>query len=145
MVKVEGSTVLKAPVEKVFDFLADPRVNVEIMPSMMDIRDVENPPEHVGGHFHWTYKMAGIKFDGETRILEWEKYRRVVTESKTGIRSKWTFTYEPVPPGSRLTIAVEYEVPVPVLGKLAESLVKRQNEKELELTLSNIKARVEGA
>jgi len=44
--------------------MADPKVNVEIMPSMIDIRDVEGPPDHVGGHFHWTYKMAGVKFDG---------------------------------------------------------------------------------
>jgi len=145
MVKVEGSILLNAPVEKVFDFLADPKVNVEIMPSMIDVRDIEDPPDHIGGHFHWTYKMAGIKFDGETRVLEWEKNRRVVTESKSGIRSKWRFSYEPAAQGSKLTIAVEYEVPVPVLGKLAEAVVRRQNEKELELVLSNVKARVEGA
>jgi len=145
MVKVEKSIVLAAPVEKVFDFMADPKVNVEIMPSMIDVRDVEDPPSHVGGHFHWTYKMAGMKFDGESKVLEWEENRRVVTESKSGIRSKWCFTYEPASLGSKMTIAVEYEVPVPVLGKLAEAVVRRQNEKELELVLSNVKARVEGA
>ena len=145
MVKVEGSILLNAPVEKVFDYLADPKANVEVMPSMVDVRDIEDPPGHVGGHFHWTYKMAGIKFDGETRVLEWEKNNHVVTESKGGIRSKWRFSYEPAAQGSKLTIAVEYEVPVPVLGKLAEAVVRRQNEKELELVLSNVKARVEGA
>lgn len=145
MVKVEGSSVLNAPVEKVFDYLSDPHSNVDVIPGMVDVRDIEDPPNHVGGHFHWTYKMAGIKFDGETRILEWEKNRRVVTESRGGIRSKWTISYEPAAPGTKMTVAVEYEVPVPVLGRLAESLVKKQNEKELELMLSNVKTRVEGA
>ena len=145
MVKVEGTAVVNAPVEKVFDYLADPHSNVDVMPGMVDVRDVEDPPSHVGGHFHWTYKMAGIKFDGETKILEWEKNRRVVTETKGGIRSRWTFSYEPAVPGTKMTVAVEYEVPVPVLGKLAEAIVRRQNEKELELMFSNVKARVEGA
>lgn len=145
MVKVERSVVVNTPVEKVFDFMADPRANLEVMPSMIDVRDVEDPPGHVGGHFHWTYKLAGLKFDGESKVLEWEKNRRVVTESKTGIRTRWCFTYEPVSTGVRMTVAVEYDVPVPVLGRLAEAVVRRQNEKELELILSNVKARVEGA
>jgi len=145
MVKVEKSVVLKAPVEKVFDFMADPKVNVEIMPSMVDVRDVEDPPGHVGGHFHWTYKMVGMKFDGESKVLEWEKNRRVVTESKSGIKTRWSFSYQPEGSGSKMTVTVEYEVPVPVVGKMAEALVRKQNEKELDLILSNVKARVEGA
>jgi hypothetical protein len=87
--------------------------------------------------------MAGIKFDGETTVLEWEQYKRVVTDSKGGIKAKWYFTFGREAAGSKLSIAVEYEVPMPVLGKLAEAVVRRQNEKELELTLSNVKARVE--
>jgi uncharacterized membrane protein len=143
MVKVEKSIALNAPVEKVFDYMTDPHSNMEIIPGMVDVRDIEETPDHIGMHFHWTYKMAGIKFDGETKVLEWEKYRRVVTESTGGVRSRWSFTYEPAPSGSTLTIAVEYEVPLPILGKLAEAVVRRQNEKELELTLSNVKARME--
>jgi len=143
MVKVERSIVLNAPVEKVFDYMADPQSNVEFIPGMIEVRDIQETPDHIGMHFHWTYKMAGIKFDGESTVLEWEKCRRVVTESKGGIRSKWYFTYEPAASGSKLTVAVEYEVPVPILGKLAEVVVRRQNEKELELALSNVKARVE--
>jgi uncharacterized alkaline shock family protein YloU len=42
-----------------------------------------------------------------------------------------------------MSVVVEYEVPVPVLGKLAEAAVRKQNEKELELALSNVKAHVE--
>ena len=143
MVKVERSIFLNAPVEKVFDYMADAHANVEIIPGMVDVRDIEETPNHVGTHFRWTYKMAGIKFDGETTVVEWEQNRKVVTDSKGGIRSKWSMTYGAEASGSKLSIVVEYEVPVPVLGKLAEIVVRRQNEKELELALSNVKAHVE--
>jgi len=143
MVKVERSILLNAPVEQVFDYMADVHSNVEYIPGMIDVRDIQETPDYVGTHFKWTYKMAGIKFDGETTVLEWEQYKRVVTDSKGGIKAKWYFTFGREAAGSKLSIAVEYEVPMPVLGKLAEAVVRRQNEKELELTLSNVKARVE--
>jgi ribosome-associated toxin RatA of RatAB toxin-antitoxin module len=143
MVKVERSILINAPVEKVFDYMADVHSNVEFIPGMIDVRDIQETPGHVGTHFKWTYKMAGIKFDGETTVLEWDQYKKVVTESKGGIKSKWCFMYGPETSGSKLSAVVEYEVPVPVLGKLAEVIVRRQNEKELELALSNVKAHVE--
>jgi len=38
----------------------------------------------------------------------------------------------------------EYTIPIPVLGKLAEALVLRQNEREADLAMANIKDRMEG-
>jgi len=66
-----------------------------------------------------------------------------VTQPKGGIRSTWTFTFEPQDGGTKLTIKVDYTVPVPVLGKLAEAIVLKQNEREAALALSNIKERME--
>ncbi len=143
MVKVEKSTFVAAPVDKVFDYMADARSNVEILPGMMDIRDIHETENHIGTSFRWSYKMAGLRFDGETTVLEWVKNRRVVTQSKGGISSKWHFTYEPKDQGTQLSLMVEYEIPVPILGKLAEAVIRRQNEREAELALSNIKARME--
>jgi hypothetical protein len=38
----------------------------------------------------------------------------------------------------------EYVVPVPLLGKLAEAFIVKQNENEAEILLANLKARREG-
>jgi ribosome-associated toxin RatA of RatAB toxin-antitoxin module len=143
MVKVERSILIKAPVQEVFDYVADVSSNVEMIPGMIDVRDFEDTPNHIGAHYRWTYKMAGIKFDGETKVVGWENQKRLVTESKGGINAKWDFSFGVEASGSKLSVVVEYEVPVPVLGKLAEAVVRRQNEKELELALSNVKAHVE--
>jgi hypothetical protein len=50
---------------------------------------------------------------------------------------------EPADGGTRLTVEAEYRVPVPVLGRLAEALVVKMNEREGELILANLKARME--
>ena len=42
-----------------------------------------------------------------------------------------------------LTTEIEYSVPVPVLGRLAEALVVKMNEREAELVLANLKSRME--
>ena len=143
MVKVEKSIFVAASVDKVFDYMADQKVNLDIVPGMMDIRDVHETEDNIGTHFRWTYKMAGLRFEGETTILEWIQNKKVVTQSKGGINSKWYFTYESKDKGTELSLVVEYEVPIPVLGKLAEAVIRKQNEREAELALSNIKAIME--
>jgi hypothetical protein len=53
------------------------------------------------------------------------------------------FSFEPQDGGTQPSIKVDYKVPVPVLGRLAEALVLKQNEREASLALSNIKERME--
>ena len=41
------------------------------------------------------------------------------------------------------TFKVEYTVPIPVLGKLAEAVIVKMNDREGDLILANLKARME--
>jgi hypothetical protein len=66
-----------------------------------------------------------------------------VHESKGGIASTWTTTLEPRADGTELTIQIEYAIPVPVLGRLAEKLVVKRDARELEEALKNVKETVE--
>ena len=50
----------------------------------------------------------------------------------------------PTKKGRRLTLEVEYNVPIPVLGKLAEHIAARRNAREFELALTNVKETLEG-
>jgi uncharacterized membrane protein len=144
MAKVEKTIIVNAPVEKVFSYMDDPLSNLEWLPGMVDVRDVVQTPNKVGTHFRWTYKMAGIRFEGETTTTEYVPNKRVVTQSRGGISSTWTFAYEPQADGTKLTLSVDYSIPIPVLGKLAEALVLKQNEREANLALANVKEKVEG-
>ncbi len=141
MERVEKSITIDAPVEIVFAYLRDPMSNLEIMPSMVQVSPVAG--EGVGAEFRWVYRMAGMNFEGKSTVLELVPDERFVTQSQGGIESTWIWDFAPDNGGTRIDLAVEYTVPVPVLGRLAEALVVRQNERELETTLANIKERVE--
>jgi uncharacterized membrane protein len=143
MVSVQKSIVIKAPVDKVFTYMSDARSNLEWLPGVMEITDIRETPEHVGTRFRWAYKMAGLRFEGETTLVEYAANRRMVTEGKGGITNRWQFDYSPTAEGTRLDLVAEYTIPVPVLGRLAEAAIRGQNEREAELALSNIKARME--
>jgi uncharacterized protein YndB with AHSA1/START domain len=143
MAKVEMGIRIEAPVEKVFGYLEDPATNPEWLPGMVEVRDIARTEEGVGGHFKWVYKMAGMTFEGESKTTEFVRNERMVVDSKGGIASRWTWTFAPHEGGTRLDLVVDYTVPVPVLGRLAEALVLKQNEREANLALVNIKTRME--
>lgn len=99
--------------------------------------------EGVCGQFQWVCRLAGINLEGESTALEFVENERFVTESKGGIASTWSWDLIPENGGTKIDLVVEYSVPIPVLGKLAEGLVVRQNERDLDTALANIKARME--
>jgi uncharacterized membrane protein len=143
MAVVQKSIEIDAPVEKVFNYLEEAESNVEWLPGMMEVKEVNKTEDYVGTHFRWVYKMAGLRFEGETKVIEHIRNKKIVTQTKGGIQSTWTFTFEPQGQVTRVSIKVDYRIPVPVLGKLAEALVLKQNEREASMALSNIKERME--
>ncbi|MBW1754889.1 MAG: hypothetical protein JRJ80_01825 [Deltaproteobacteria bacterium] len=59
------------------------------------------------------------------------------------IGSTWTFNIEPHEEGTSLTIEVEYSIPIPVLGKIAEHIAVRRDARDLETSLTNVKEMLE--
>ena len=142
MATVERSITINAPVEKVFTYIADPRNELETVPSITDIRDIIG--QGVGQRYSWTYKMMGISLKGESEVIEYVPNERYVTRSTGGIISTWTWTVKPEGNGTQLNLVVEYTIPVPVLGKVGERLVSRQSQREADLAMATLKDRLEG-
>ncbi len=86
----------------------------------------------------------GISLKGESEVIEYVPNERYVTRSTGGIISTWTWTVKPEGDGTQLNLVVEYTIPVPVLGKVGERLVSRQNQREADLAMDTLKARLEG-
>ena len=142
MAKLQKSVTINAPVQKVFDFMADPRNLPEVWPSMVEVKDVK--PSPVGGfNFSWTYKMAGMRIEGASETTEFIANQHNITESKKGIQSKFTWDYKSEAGGTKLNVQVEYTVPIPLLGKLAEAFIIKQNANEMDVLLANLIARME--
>jgi uncharacterized protein YndB with AHSA1/START domain len=140
MASIKSSITINAPVEKVFEF-TKPENLPQIWPSLVEVKNVKRLPN--GGYsWDWKYKMAGMSFNGSSEHVEFVENEQTVSKS-TGIESTITWTYEPVGSSTKMTSLTEYKIPVPLLGKLAESFIVKMNENESDVILENLKARME--
>ena len=142
MAKAVKTITINAPVEQVFAYIEEPTNLPEIWPSMVEAKDVQRLPNG-GTSFPWVYKMAGVRFEGTSEDTEYVANQRVVSETKGGVESTVTWMVEPEAGGTKVTFEAEYTVPIPLLGKLAEAFIVKQNEQEAELLLANLKAKME--
>jgi uncharacterized membrane protein len=142
MKMLERSVTIAAPAEKVFSYVEQPQNLPEVWPSLVEVTDVADLPK--GGHrFHWLYKMAGLRFEGETETVEYELNKHVVTKSTGQIPSTYDWTFVPENGSTRLDVKVEYEIPQTLLGKLAEPFIVKLNEREADAFIGNLKDRIE--
>ena len=142
MIKAGSSITINAPVKKIFDYLSEPTNQPEIWPSLIEIKDVQRLPDGKTKN-RWVYKMAGIRLEGTSEGVESVANQRIVSKTKGGVESTQTWTFQTEAGGTRVTFEVEYTVPIPVLGKLAEAIIVKMNEHEGEVILANLKSRME--
>lgn len=136
MAVIERSFVVKAPPEEVFAFLADHANDPRWLPGLVDSRNFTG--EGTDYRWEWTYRMAGISFDGTGHVVEHDPPRRHVVETRGGAVSRWEWTLTPEGEGTRISLRLEYTVPVAVVGKLAEKLLLSQNEKAADEGMANL-------
>ena len=142
MPSLEKSIIINAPVEKIFEYATDQTHMPEIWPSMVNVEVLEKLPNG-GTKSRYTYKMAGMRFDGINTDTEFIPNQRTVSKTEGGIDSEVIWEYEPEGDATRLTIKTTYTIPIPLIGKLAEPFIVKQNENEAEIILANLKARME--
>jgi carbon monoxide dehydrogenase subunit G len=142
MAKVERTTTINAPIEKVFAYVTDPTNELEFVPGITDVRNVKG--EGVGQTADWTYKMLGIPLSGKSEVLEYKPNERYVTKSSGGVVSTWTWTFKSEVGSTQVNVVVDYTIPISVLGEVGERLVLRQTERETNLSMATLKDRLEG-
>ena len=143
MATLRKSIVVHAPVEKIFAYMNDPNNLPEIWPSMVEVKDAKSLPNG-GVWFKFFYKMAGIRLEAISEDTEFVLNQRTVSKTIGGIDGLTTLTYETVQGGTRVTLEMEYSVPIPVVGKLAEAVILKLNDQEGDTLLANLKTRMEG-
>jgi ligand-binding SRPBCC domain-containing protein len=143
MATVDRSVTIAAPAEQVFAYISEPTNLPGVWPSMVEVRDL-TPNAGGGTDFAWTYKMAGLKFDGSTTITEFDPPTRLTGASAGGIKSVISWTVTPDGDGCVLAVHAEYTIPGKAFGKLAEPLIVGQNAKEMEVVLANVAAKMGG-
>jgi carbon monoxide dehydrogenase subunit G len=136
MATIKRRFVVNAPIERVFAFLADHANDSQWLPGMVDSRN--SAGEGTGYRWEWTYKMTGISFDGTGRVTEHNPPHRHVVETQGGVMSTWAWTLESEGAETRVLLEMEYTVPLAAVGKIAEKLLLKQNEKAADEGLANL-------
>jgi len=142
MAKVETSITITAPVEKIFSYIQEMANLPEIWPSLVEITDMQYLPDS-GSSNRFVYKMAGIRQEGTSHGIENIPNQRIVSETKGAVVSKQTWLFKPEGEKTEVTFEVDYTVPIPVLGKLAEAVIVKMNQHEGQAIMANLKARME--
>lgn len=139
MPTIRKSIAIRAPVDRVFEYVGDPTNLPEIWPSLVAVRNVE--PHPTGNSFDWDYKLLGLRVHGHSEAIERVPNARQVTRSVTGIPNTFRWMYGARGDETEVTLEVEYELSV--LGRLAQRIVGRVNEREAHILLANLKRRME--
>src|SRR3989338_11016343 len=95
MAKIQRSVVIHAPIEKCFDFIADPEKAPIFVSSLHSVSPVAGEPKGKGNTWKWEYDLFGLPFQGESVCTDYERPSRYVWKSSTGIHSTWTYTFAP--------------------------------------------------
>lgn len=141
MMKVDESIVIDAAQDVVFAYVTDPAKMAEWLPSMVETRNIVGSGE--GQQYEWTYKLAGLLFRGQTVVVEQAPIELSVFQTIGAVNSTWTFHFEPTDGGTRFRLLIEYEVPMPVLGRLAERVISKRDSRTICLALNNVKDTLE--
>ena len=140
MAIIGEAVTINAPVEKIFNYISKPKNLPEFWPSLVEVTDVQSLP--TGGYkARYVYKMAGIRFQGIGEYTEIVLNKSLVIVTKGGISSVLAWAFRSQANRTKVTLTADYNIPIPLLGKLAEAVVEKMNEQELTLLLSNLRAR----
>jgi uncharacterized membrane protein len=141
--RIEKTTLIAAPLEQVFAYYANPSNSPEIWPSLVEVKDLMLDDKGHPKTFKWTYKMAGMRFEGSSEYLEYVPNKRLVYRSKGGIQATSTIHFAELDGKTEIREEMEYTIPIPLLGKVAERFLIKMNENEMTTTHNNLKARME--
>lgn len=140
-----GSIRIDAPVEQVFQHVADPAHFYEAMPARMrpgqGLRAKHMTPEGVGSTYEWVVAhIGGFELVGVLTREEYVVNERIVDRSSTG--PQWTWTVSPDGDATLLTLTFEYSTKIPGIDKLVD-LIAWRGDADVEAMLAAIKEQVE--
>src|SRR6266540_3210173 len=125
---------VKAPVEKVFDYVDEPMHLPEIWPSLYEVKEVKKLP--TGGHtFAWYYNMAGTRINGMTETFERVPYKYFTHKTHGDLESTFAWKFYGENGFTKIEFEADYETPT-LFEKKDMPFVMRRNEFEADTILA---------
>ena len=142
MATTDKEIMIKAPVEKIFNFVLKPSNLLQIWPSLIDIQNERLLPN--GGYSaKWMYKMCGRHFQGSSEVADIHPNCWFISNTHGALESTITWTFRSKENQTRVTLTIDYRVPSTLIGRLTEIIVVKMNDKEADLVLDNLRTKLE--
>lgn len=137
---------IDAPVEVVFDYVANPRNALNFMPNFTKFQPCGLPERGLGAKVEAAGSFLGMNFKTELEIVEFEQNKKLVSRSTQGVKSTSVWQFKPRPEGgTEVTFVSDYTLPGSKLGWLLDKmLMEKDVEKNTVQTLVNLKKVLEG-
>jgi uncharacterized protein YndB with AHSA1/START domain len=137
--RVEESVEINRPVEEVFSYVANPENLPEWSGLVLEVhKETQGQPEE-GDRFTTVAKFLGRRFETPFERRAYEPNRRYTDRAAGGPipDQDWTYTFEEVSGGTRITRAAEGEPGG--FFRLAGPLLERAGRRQVRADLGNLK------
>ena len=124
MASIERSVFINAPIEKVFDFMAEPNTTLMWVHNLAEVKDRSAGAAGLGTTYREAMKgPGGVKMWSLTRISKYERPNSLDFESTSaGMRLTFAHRLEPKDNGTLVTEIGDYTMPWGFLGKAINKL-----------------------
>ena len=140
MPRVQASVVISRPVEEVFEFVTNPENDPQWQSAILEAERTSVGPMGVGTTEQGVAKVVGKRIDWTAEVTEYEANRKVKYEVTGGpLSAEQTVTFEPVEGGTKFTLVLELEQEMGGFIRLAEPIVTRMIQRDIETDLANLK------
>jgi len=144
MARIEKRIVIHAPADAVFKMLIDPKQTTVLNPDF--IVKAHHPSPLGGPEMEFDYRVAGFTVSGKTKVREFRKPTRFVTETSGGFESLWDWLLKPERKATHVALTVDYSLPGGFIGMMMGKLgIDQYNDRALEDLLRNLKRQTERA
>ncbi|MDB5078878.1 MAG: hypothetical protein JWP00_802 [Chloroflexi bacterium] len=146
MAEIIKSIDISAPVEVVFDFVANPQNGLKFMPNFTKFQPIGPIERGMGAKVEAAGTMFGMQHRTILEIIEYVPNKRFVSRSTEGVKSTSTWQFKPLPGDTtEVTFTSDYTLPGSFFGRFLDKLVmEKEIDKNTVQTLVNLKKILEG-
>lgn len=136
--RIESSVTIDAPVERVFDFIADVERQPEWIGAVTSVSEVSDSPARVGTTFMLSLAMMGKSAEARQEVTTLEPHRAFTQKTTSGpIPTEIAITLESSGEGTLVRNVTEADISS--LGRFAAPLVTRTIRRQLEVDMQTLR------
>lgn len=140
MTHIEHTVTIEAPVEQVFSYAADYQKWSQWFEGVSDFTPTTDITQGNKSRYSYKARLLGVSAKVETEIHDFVPNRGWTGIATRGMPHKTFWKFEPDGANTKFTYALEYKLPVPLLGALLDFIfMKPQWNRIILNSLNNLK------